>query len=322
MKKKCFILCLSFLLVVVNLFSIAVAEASQKFYQDNLSSAKFKSPNRNASNVSTDVWPHINSAWNQPRSVGTNPHNGSDLRMTIGTSVYPAFSGTVSAKGTDWIQIKHSNGYYMVYKHVNPDNALTVGSTVGINTPIATIQNITAPHLHFGLNSNTSTNYNNLIWASNSGPYSHVSISSGNWYSGRGLDFIKSHSVSGGTITVYAYASDDANANIIPTKVLLYHRKNGASAWSSAVNMTRSQIGNEYRYQSNFAALGYRNNDRVDFLIVAYRSGMTNNNWAFYPAYYATPAETPNSSSKFYSTFLSGLPEPQLEIELEVEVEN
>lgn len=314
MNKKIFIFFLSFFLLVV---SVATVDASQKFSQESLTSATFKSPNRSSSNVSTDVWPHINSAWNQPRSVGTNPHNGTDLNMSVGTNVYSAFSGNVSAKGTDWIQIRHVNGYYMVYKHINPSSSLVVGSAVGTNTVIGTIQNISGAHLHFGLNTNTSTNYNNLIWASNSRPYSHVS--SGNWYNGRGLDFVKSHSVSGGTITVYAYASDDANANIIPTKVSLYHRKSGTTAWSSSVNMTRSQIGNEYRYQSNFAALGYRNNDRVDFLIVAYRSGMSNNNWAFYPAYYAAPAETPNSSSVFYTVFLTGLPEPMSENENNLE---
>lgn len=317
MNTKIIKVCLSFLLVFSLLATNIVvglgeAGASQKFYQSNLTTENFKSPQRTGTDNMTDVWPHINSAWNQPRSVvGSNPHQGTDLNMSVSTPVFSVVPGSVSEKGNDWILVKHGlKNLYVVYKHINPESDLTKGSPVYNNTKLGTIQNITAPHLHFGMTTNTTLTYSNLIWAANYAPFSHVT--SGNWYNGRGLDFLKSHYITNGhVLNIWAYASDDANAYIQPQKVWLYHRKSGNTTWQGPLSMNKaSSTGNEHRYYYNFGGLGYVNNDKVEWLVVGYRSGMTSNNWAFYPGYYATPNQSPDLNSKYFTTTLTGMPEP------------
>lgn len=290
-------------------FQPSYSGASQKFHQGDLTTESFKSPHRLTANSIYDVWPKINSAWNQPRNEATsNPHNGTDLGMTAKTPVHSVFDGEVAQKGADWILIKRTNqNFYMVYKHVIPEN-LAIGAIVSTTTVIATIQSITRTHLHFGLTTNSNSDYTKLIWAANNRPYQHVTADK--WYNGRGLDFMKRHYYSSGAITLYANASDDQNANETPQKVLIYHRINGTTTWKGPVTMS---AGTDYKYSSNFGSLGYFNNDRVDWLVVGYRAGTFATgrpNWAFYPGFYETQAEKPDSNSKFFTTTVSGLPNP------------
>lgn len=300
-------------------FGITEAIASQDFYQPDLTSETFRSPARD-SNLN-DIWPHINSAWNQPRNVSTsNPHQGVDLRMTKDTKVYSVFDGVVVQKEADWILIKRSNAnYYMAYKHIVPKSSLSVGSPVSINDDIGKIQDISGAHLHFGLTTNSSSTYDNLIWAANNKPYSHVIVD--NWEGGLGLDFMKRHSFSGGSLYIYVKASDDYNNYTDPKKVVLYHRKKGTTTWNGPVTMNK---GTNNRYSYNFGALGYYNGDQVDWLVVGYRDGpfvSGRSNWAYYPAYYGTQAEIPNSNSKYYTYTVYGLP-PQSIITPSIEEEN
>jgi hypothetical protein len=299
---------LLFSLLSIESLGVMTVEASQKFHQGNLTTLSFKSPNR-LEDQTTDVFPKINSAWNQPRNVaGSNPHEGVDIHMSAYTPVYPAFEGTVADRGTNWIQIKHANGFYMTYTHVYPK--VSKGNTVSMTTIIGEIENIKGAHLHFGLNTNTSSTYSNLIWAANNRPYSHVA----EWNYGRGLDFIKRHWFTDGHIlNIYVYASDDADKAVKPQKVYLYHRKSGTTSWRGPVTMKQTCCTNEvaeHRYNYDFGALGYYNYDKVDWLVVGYRNGDFSPNWAYYPAYYASPSEAPDGNSKYYTVTLTGLPEP------------
>jgi hypothetical protein len=291
---------------------LAITAEAQQFHQGDISTENFKSPHRTNDaygQPTIDVWPHINSAWNQPRNVvGTNPHEGTDLSMAANTPVYSVFEGTVVQRGTDWLLIKRTNqNVYMVYKHINP--LKYKGDTINTTTRIATIQDISQDHLHIGLTTNNTLDYNSLIWAANNRPFNHVNID--NWYYGRGADFLKRHSISSGhVLNIYAFASDDANSYVTPLKVVLWHRPNGTTTWSGPVMMN---AGSSYRYYYDFGNLGYYNNQKVDFLVVGYRDGYFpsgESNWAFYPGYYASPAEKPDSNSKFYTVTLLSLPEP------------
>lgn len=82
--------------------------------------------------------------------------------------------------------------------------------------------------------------------------------------------------------------------------------------------------GSNNRYSYNFGALGYYNGDQVEWLVVGYRDGTFasgRSNWAYYPAYYGTQAEKPDSNSKYYTYTVSGLP-PEYIITPSIEEEN
>jgi murein DD-endopeptidase MepM/ murein hydrolase activator NlpD len=102
---------------------LAITAEAQQFHQGNISTENFKSPSRKLDaygQPTIDDWRHINSAWNQPRNViGTNPHEGTDLRMLKDEPVYSVFEGTVVQRGTDWLLIKRTNqNVYMDFVHI------------------------------------------------------------------------------------------------------------------------------------------------------------------------------------------------------------
>ncbi len=90
-------------------------------------------------------------------------HNGVDFGIALGTPVYAAQSGTITATGnTDaypgclsygkWVLIKHSNGISTFYGHlskrlVSPGQAVQMGDVIAHS---GSTGYSTGPHLHFG----------------------------------------------------------------------------------------------------------------------------------------------------------------------------
>jgi len=92
-----------------------------------------------------------------------NGHNGADFRATVGTPIYSAGAGVVTATGnTDkgqclsygkWILIKHDNGLSTLYGHlslisVNRNQAVETGQMIGYSGDTGYA---TGPHLHLSV---------------------------------------------------------------------------------------------------------------------------------------------------------------------------
>ena len=84
-------------------------------------------------------------------------HNGTDLKLEVGDTVYAAFSGKVricnyERKGYGYyVVLRHNNGFETVYGHLS-DFLVAEGQNVKVGQPIALGGNTgrsTGPHLHF-----------------------------------------------------------------------------------------------------------------------------------------------------------------------------
>lgn len=83
-------------------------------------------------------------------------HQGIDIANNIGTPIYSVMAGTVTEAGAaqgfgQWVRVKHDNGEYSVYGHVESFN-VSIGQRVEAGQQIATMGNrgrSTGPHLHF-----------------------------------------------------------------------------------------------------------------------------------------------------------------------------
>lgn len=88
-------------------------------------------------------------------------HNGIDLAIPVGTSVYSAASGTVLQSGWNGgygisVYVDHGNGFIARYGHLS-ESCVTVGQTVSQGEIIGlsgNTGNSTGPHLHFEMRLN------------------------------------------------------------------------------------------------------------------------------------------------------------------------
>lgn len=103
-------------------------------------------------------------------------HQGIDIGNNVGTPIYAVMDGTVTDAGPahgfgQWVRIRHSNGEYSVYGHVESFN-VSVGQTVTAGQQIATMGNrgkSTGPHLHFEIRQNESTPIDPVTWFADQG---------------------------------------------------------------------------------------------------------------------------------------------------------
>lgn len=91
MKRKITAFALS-ITAIAFLFTsnVFAADYSIVFGNTPPSIVNFNSP---LSTTSTSGFAAVNSKWNQPRAVGTNPHNGVDLKAALNTNVYAPYDG-------------------------------------------------------------------------------------------------------------------------------------------------------------------------------------------------------------------------------------
>ena len=96
-----------------------------------------------------------------PTSGASSNHQGIDIGVPVGTSVYAAASGTVikngytSARG-NYVEINHGNGNTTLYQHLSTA-AVKIGDTVKQGQVIAKSGNSgisTGAHLHFEMREN------------------------------------------------------------------------------------------------------------------------------------------------------------------------
>lgn len=239
----------------------------------------------------------VNSKWNQPRSTGTNPHNGVDLNASVNTNVYAPYNGWIEhitgAGGTD-IQFvvdvnnnytKDSSDYAVRFYHLNSREAtgyVSQGDLIGKSGSKGT----SAAHLHFGIYDRT-----NYLWLRNEVNYRH--LSSSNWNSGKALDIFSVVQWNGTSASFTAYVLDETGASAL-SEVRMYYRTTSSGTWTDGGTVSRSG----YVYTYDFSSI-FPSGTTVYWMFRMTRSGISQR--AYGPAKYASPATNPNSVSEPYA---------------------
>ena len=99
-------------------------------------------------------------------------HNGIDQAAPLGTPVYAAASGIVTAAGKESdgaviVKIRHADGYTTLYAHLDPTLDVSIGQQVSAGQVIGKVGLTgvtTGPHLHFGLYTSGGTAIDPSPW--------------------------------------------------------------------------------------------------------------------------------------------------------------
>ena len=242
-------------------------------------------------------WAQINSKWNQPRNVGTNPHQGVDVQASSGTRVNAVWNGWVEKIDSDTMrllidvnndQIKNETVHYCYYDHlsyIKPNAYYVKGAQVGNSGG-------NPAHLHFGVRNSS------LKWCRNEANYRYTTY----WYNGRDVDVFSREQWSGSSCQITIYIRDEG-VNKIAGEVRIYHRKNGTSTWTNGGSMTRSG----YVYSYSFSGK-YPSGTSINWLVRIKRTDIViTYPYCFAPAKYDQPNENPNATSYAYAFFTNTL---------------
>ncbi|HEY0828515.1 MAG TPA: M23 family metallopeptidase [Bacilli bacterium] len=249
-----------------------------------------------------DEFVAVNSKTNQPRTVGTSPHGGTDISMPVaGRNVYAIYNGKVVSKQTDVsgqlgnviinLDINGdgtSDGYYFKFLHIVPRNTLTVGEIVSRGTVLGTIDSakVFPSHLHFArTNSTGSLTYKLYNF------YRSTTIAT--WNNGESLDYLAGDSIVGSSVYITGYTMDNGAWEDL-SKIEVYY-KIGAGSWSSTpVLMTK--ISSYARWEYNFSAVA-SSGQTVNYYLAGIRADMSlsSDNWGLWPQYYTHPPKDPAS---------------------------
>ncbi|MGN7454306.1 M23 family metallopeptidase [Paenibacillus pasadenensis] len=295
--KKLTIMMLSFVLVTF-IFPAGVFAADYSIVFGNTppSIVNFNSP---LSNSSSAGFAAVNSKWNQPRSSGTNPHNGADLQAALNTNVYAPYDGWatgITVTGSydiDFLvdannnNVKDDGDYHVRFYHMNSretDGKKSQGALIGKSGN----QGDVPPHLHFGVCSTSG----GLKWLRNEVNYRH--LSSSNWSSGKDLDAYSVVAWNSNIASFTAYIRNDGTKESF-SEVRIYYRTS-AGSWTDGGVMNKS--GDVYSY--NFTGK-VSSGTSVQWMFRMLRSGVSQA--AFGPAKFYQPDNNPNASSYAYSYF-------------------
>ncbi|THF84618.1 M23 family metallopeptidase [Cohnella fermenti] len=292
----------------------------------DLSWIQLKSPARSSTSATTSIYPAVNSKNNSPRSIGSRPHQGTDLAMSVNTPVYTIYSGTVSAKQTWKFSVLIFTNQHASFLHLTPLSTLAVNDALAVDDQIGTIASTAnnggyAVHLHFGITNNkidaSTVDYETL------GPR-YVSIS--NWNYGMDLDTIAKpyYNTSSHELFISSYTWNDGHLQE-HSKVELWYKVGTASTWSVA-QMSKSHYMSDP--MSPYASQAYRwsidldtiatSGQTIKWYVVGYRNvdsptydtycetGESSNaggacsvteahNWALFPAKYDHPDANGNN---------------------------
>lgn len=256
-------------------------------------------PNTLNWNCPLSSWYGVTSKWDQPRSVGTNPHQGIDLAAPYGTSTKAVWDGWVTSIGTYSISLKidaNSNGvqddstYYCYYYHLSakkPNGYYAKGTEVASSGDEAGAY---PAHLHFGGVSANSDWYRtemNYRWTSY-------------WNYGKDIDVFSNVQYGSNTAQITAYFKDEAGT-YTPGEVRIFHRKTGTSAWTDGGLMTNT--GN-YVYTYNFTGK-YAAGTSIQWMVRMQRAGLSVYSYCWAPAKFDQPDPNPNSTAYTYAYYSS-----------------
>lgn len=244
----------------------------------------------------------VNSKWNQPRSVGTNPHNGVDIHALVNTNVYAPYYGwstKIQVVGNSDIeflvdanrnQVKDDGDYYVRFYHTNSceaDGYKSQGQLIGKSGD----QGTSAAHLHFGICSKIG----GLKWRRNEPNYSY--LASNKWASGKDLDIYSQAKWSNNTASLVAYIRDDGVKRDL-AEVRIYYRGTQTGSWIDGGVMSKN--GDVYSY--NFKGI-YPTGSNVYWMVRLTRTGISQA--AFAPAKFFQPDNNPNASAYAYEYWVN-----------------
>ncbi|MBD2846998.1 M23 family metallopeptidase [Paenibacillus sp. IB182496] len=271
---------------------------------------------------SSDVWARVNSKTNQPRSSGTNPHQGADLQASAGTLVYPILPGKVVAVQHNTssqlgsVTLNHDidgdgiyDNYYVRYLHIDPNGnsttGISVGDTFSVNQSIGTIDTykVYPPHLHFHRTNSISSLTYKLY-----GFYRSVST----WNFGSHLDFISGDAIVTNTLYINAYAATDNSTNIYDvSKIELYYKVGWSGSWAKSTTPFTISTPSYHRWKIDLkSATGAASGDFIYYYLVAYRSTdptfSGSYKTGFWPQYYEHPTAplTSSRANTIYRSFI------------------
>ncbi len=239
----------------------------------------------------------VTSKWNQPRSIGTNPHNGVDLRASIGTTVYAPYNGWIThisgVGGTDIAFIVDVNknvvmddgDYKIRFYHLNsrqPEGYKVKGLQIGSSGDKGTSQ----PHLHFG----NCASSGGVRWFRTEPNYRH--LSSSYWNSGKDLDSYSAVTWSNNTAYFTAYEMTVGDKDYF--EVNLFYRTVTGGTWIDGGVLTRS--GDDYRY--DFTGK-FPVGTNVQWMFRLKLSDVSQN--AFGKAKFFKPDNNPNATTNAYA---------------------
>lgn len=250
---------------------------------------KLKNPHKNA-----EVWPDVNSKWNQPRAVGTNPHKGLDLDIAEGEFIVPMLDGVIYAKqddgkSDDYIAVKydlsgtdHANFADLVvyYIHINPDNDLKVNDSVTAGDTELGIVN-SQNHLHISIRDFSNLDLPQYYF------FKHLS----EYDNGYKVDLMHGPEYSERTVKFKGYVYDESSDDPQPFESVYINYIDDDYRYRRAL-MTRSGNYYSYTFPSEFSGCP------VAYYLEIYRSGLPYDMKGFSPAYY----NIYNNGSQYVST--------------------
>lgn len=246
----------------------------------------------------------VTSAYNQPRNIGTNPHQGVDLGTPYGTASRALYNGWITYKSGYTLRFLcdiNGNGtaddnVYVTYYHLSGFSSHSTWTYITAGTTICYSGDeggAYAPHLHFGAQKNFSGDYR---WVRNEPYYRTWSY----YNYGKDLDFIKMVTWSNNTAAATIYAmSGGYKKDVTAGYVRVYHRLYGSSYWYYS-NMTKSGDLFSYNMRNSYAS-----GSKIDWMIRAERTDLGTGyyRWAFQKPLYAYPNEDPNAVSQKYACY-------------------
>lgn len=325
MKRNIVALSILSALAVAVLAGVTSSEANTESYlarfRDYAMGGVYKSfwiPSRNS--TGGEIAYAVFSKWQQPRDVGTSPHQGADIGAPMNTPLYPTYygwivnqdgyysNGTCCLRGTGssfevilQLDVNDNNvqddAVYMKYDHVERVGFRSTGSFVTPSDQIATSGDENGgvgPHLHFGpINPRSGSTGR---WTGLERHYGWVA----DWRYGDDLDFI-SYVVrdSANVVRATSYTMSDGVRQALPAgNVVLFHRRAGTSAWSAR---TMTLTAEAYRWETDLDTLGYGPGVSIHWMIRSIRPNLADpHSAAFFPPEFAHPNNNPNAVAAAY----------------------
>lgn len=293
MKKMC--MCMLGVLILLTSLPFPskalAADYDQRFAEvygvgSVLPSGSARSPRRSST---SDVWARVNSKTNQPRDIGTNPHQGTDLQFPAGELVYPILPGKVASVQHSLttqmgkVVLQHDvdadgiyDNYYVSYLHIDPNGNATTGVQVGDTFTVTQSIGVIdiqrpggfGPHLHFHRVNSSGTItyklYNFYRWVSS-------------WNNGSHLDFISGDAISTNTMYITAYSCTDNTTNAYTAeKVELYYKIGSSGTWTKSTTNFTLDTPSIHRWKIDLkSATGAVIGNTIYYYIVATRKDPT-----------------------------------------------
>lgn len=311
--------CIVAILLAVSILSLNVSAINTDdtiAYGYTTLSATFKSPFRTSSSGTTEEDKIVNEKYSQMRlwkGANADTHEGIDITAKHGTDVFAVYPGTVKIVNTSnsnlrFVIIEHtisSSKVYSVYVHLD-EIYVSEGDSVKDTTRIATsgppTNSTYGYHLHFGLTSNYSTKYSELIWL----PSYNFFKNSSCFNNGKDLDYIYGVTYSNSTHVIKAsgyFKGDSTKTREAFDHMYLYYRTGSTGDWNK-VEMTSTSV--QYQFMYDLDDLGLSSGTTVNGIVVGeVTSTIDSNNgglhWQYSPAKVKVPPRIPASTGGYNS---------------------